>query len=295
VRLPLFTVISGYLYAVRPVSAGALPGFLQGKARRLLLPLFCVSTLEYLALAFAPGVNNPVPAGDVWRVWVYSFEHYWFLQAIALIFLLVGFLESRSAIAARRAFWVFFGLSLLTALVCFTLVLPAVQMPGYLDVFSIVGALGLLPYFIWGMAIQRFPDALFDWRVVLVAAVVLAIAIALREYAWRESWDGPIIDKAGPVGYLFGLSVSLLLFARRPSVPFLARIGGYSFTVYLFQAFGTAIGRRLFDIPDINPHAYYVLVLSFAVCLGILVEVVVRRIPIASPMFLGVPFRPRSA
>ncbi|MBW2464545.1 MAG: acyltransferase, partial [Deltaproteobacteria bacterium] len=48
VRLPLFTCISGFVYALHPVTAQNFRAFLVGKAHRVLLPLFFVGTLQFL-------------------------------------------------------------------------------------------------------------------------------------------------------------------------------------------------------------------------------------------------------
>jgi glucan biosynthesis protein C len=59
-RMPLFTFISGYVYALRPLTAfDKWPQFLRGKTRRLLLPMFVVGTFLAVLKTYAPGVNEP--------------------------------------------------------------------------------------------------------------------------------------------------------------------------------------------------------------------------------------------
>ncbi|WPU97154.1 acyltransferase family protein [Mucilaginibacter sabulilitoris] len=49
IRMPLFTVISGFVYAYKPVSRFTTNSkFIAGKINRLLIPLVVVATLFYL-------------------------------------------------------------------------------------------------------------------------------------------------------------------------------------------------------------------------------------------------------
>lgn len=94
IRLPIFTIISGYLYASRPIAGGKIRSFVSGKARRILLPLFAVSSVEYLTISLAPGINSPADLADIWKIYVFPYQQYWFLQAIFLIFILIVILDS---------------------------------------------------------------------------------------------------------------------------------------------------------------------------------------------------------
>jgi fucose 4-O-acetylase-like acetyltransferase len=46
VRMPLFTVISGFVYALRPAAARGAVEFVRGQARRLIIPFVFVTTLN---------------------------------------------------------------------------------------------------------------------------------------------------------------------------------------------------------------------------------------------------------
>jgi fucose 4-O-acetylase-like acetyltransferase len=94
-RMPLFTTISGVVYALRPVhELSGFPGLICGKVRRLLVPLHTVGALLFLMQRIAPGVNHRPELGDVWRICLYQYEHLWFLEAIFLVFLVVGLLDA---------------------------------------------------------------------------------------------------------------------------------------------------------------------------------------------------------
>src|ERR1700740_1363514 len=58
IRMPLFTLISGYVYAMVPVAYWRdFPQLVKGKSRRLLLPLITVGTLMYVLERAVSGAN----------------------------------------------------------------------------------------------------------------------------------------------------------------------------------------------------------------------------------------------
>ena len=60
IPLEIFTAVSGYLYAIRPVDRGDIARSLQVKARRLLLPLVTMTTVLLLMRLVMPGVQGRV-------------------------------------------------------------------------------------------------------------------------------------------------------------------------------------------------------------------------------------------
>jgi len=102
IRMPLFTVISGYLYAQRRLYSKYLYSFFQGKARRLLIPLIFVSCCEFISKGVLPGVNNPTDLHNLWKVIIYPYEHYWFIQTILIIFFVVGLMDAIGSINSYR-------------------------------------------------------------------------------------------------------------------------------------------------------------------------------------------------
>jgi fucose 4-O-acetylase-like acetyltransferase len=54
-RMPLFTVISGWVYALKPVSKSYFTIFTLKKCRRLLLPLIFVGGFYYIVQNLVPG------------------------------------------------------------------------------------------------------------------------------------------------------------------------------------------------------------------------------------------------
>jgi fucose 4-O-acetylase-like acetyltransferase len=59
IRMPLFTFLSGYVYAFRPFT-GHTCQFIKGKARRLLLPMLVEDTLFAIIQSLTPGANGAI-------------------------------------------------------------------------------------------------------------------------------------------------------------------------------------------------------------------------------------------
>ena len=84
-RMPLFAFIAGWVYALRPARRGSILGFLGGKFRRLVVPGLCASVISWVVMK---DVVHSLSSGDVLAdVLALTFIHFWFLQAILVIFL----------------------------------------------------------------------------------------------------------------------------------------------------------------------------------------------------------------
>lgn len=238
IRMPLFTLISGYVYAIVPVAQWRdYPQLIKGKSRRLLLPLITVGSVLYIVKCNVPGLNNSDDALAFWRVFVFPFEHLWFLQSIFIVFVVVGILDG-SRLLASRARW-----SVVTVLAA--VIFVVVLVPPEVDVFTLSGALRLLPFFLLGYGMRR--HALFDLRgAPAVAAAVVAFAgiYAIRLLTIFGAYrPDQYVDKAITVGV--GATALVLIYSARNvlNTKLLAWIGGFSFGIYLLHVFAAAVSR----------------------------------------------------
>lgn len=80
-RMPLFAVLAGFIYARRRVDPGTLIEFIHRKALRLLAPLLFVTAVMVMLRRVTYGDDTTYA-----HALLYHYEHLWFLQAIFLIF-----------------------------------------------------------------------------------------------------------------------------------------------------------------------------------------------------------------
>lgn len=238
-RMPLFTFLSGWVYGLRPF-AGDSQAFLMGKVRRLLIPMLVVGTLFALLQSWKLGANATL--GPWYLLHVLPVAHFWFLESLFWIFLLIWALERWKLIAEPKAYLLVF------ALACAT----------YLNVggwywFSIAGAIYLLPYFLTGLAFSRFPLQAYlanPWvrfgLLCLATVAVLSVGMPV-----------PNQDRQTLAVLVSGISLCALSLSLRWSVSWLERIGSHSYAIYLFHIFFTApvrIGMHALQVNDLALH-----------------------------------------
>jgi peptidoglycan/LPS O-acetylase OafA/YrhL len=244
IRMPLFALIAGYVYAMAPVAQWR--NYLQlmkGKSRRLLLPLITVSSVLYIARCTIPGLNHGDEGLAFWRVFLFRLDqlwfpnYLWFLQSIFIVFAVVGILDI-SGLLASRARW-----SIVTVLA--TVGFVVVHVPAEVDVFSVSGALRLLPFVLLGYGMRR--HTLFDLRgapAVAAAGVAFAGIYAIRLVTIFGTYrPDRYVDKAIAVG--LGATAVVLLYSARNvlNTKLLAWLGGFSFGIYLLHIFATGGSR----------------------------------------------------
>jgi fucose 4-O-acetylase-like acetyltransferase len=222
IRMPLFSFISGYVYAFRPYQGNA-GGFIKGKVRRLLLPLITVGTLFAVVQAVTPGANMAVE--HWWLLHIVPVGHFWFLEALFIVFLVVVLLEHFKALSTPAGFAVVWLLSA----VLFDYFSP----PNY---FGAQGAVYLLPFFLAGLACKRFEINGPVARGAAAVAFICAATVAMLFPQFSE--QGSSIAALG-----LGVCSAFLLLRSGWSSRHLAYVGSWSFAIYLLHVFFTAASR----------------------------------------------------
>ncbi|MEO7887915.1 MAG: acyltransferase [Polaromonas sp.] len=225
IRMPLFSFISGYVYAFRPFQGNA-PEFIKGKVRRLLLPLLTVGTLFAIVQALTPGANSSVT--QWWLLHIEPVGHFWFLEALFIVFLVVLLLEHLNALSTASRF----ALVWVASAVLFDYFSP----PNY---FAARGAVYLLPFFLAGLACKRFNIGTPRARLVAAAAFICAATAAMLFPQFSE-------QGSSMAALALGVSSAFLLLRSGWSFPPLAYIGSFSFAIYLLHVFFTAASRIIF-------------------------------------------------
>lgn len=238
-RMPLFACIAGYVYGLRPVASEDIVGFHIGKLRRLALPGAVAITLF---MVFANVARTPFAVGaDWWQSYVTPYAHFWYLQAILVIFAVYCTFD-----ILTRGRWVLASLAVVSGLY----LIPGVQIS---SVLSASGALYLAPYFILGIVICRYQDWLAQQRraVFVVAAFAMGIAAVANLATLIEtgSFSG---NRRDLQSLLFGLSASSLCLLYLPALPGMPRLGALSYMIYLYHVFATSGTRRVLHALDID-------------------------------------------
>jgi acyltransferase len=282
IRMPLFTLISGYVYAMTPVDHWQdYPRLIKGKSRRLLLPLITVGAVLYVMKRSVPGLDSKWHTIAFWHIYVFRFEHLWFLQSIFIIFLVVGILDS-SRLLASRVRWC-------AATAIAAIIFVVVHVPTEVDVFTVSGALHLLPFFLLGYGLRRY--SLFDLRGVPAAAVTVAFAgvFTLRLFTiFGVYHPDEFVDKAIAVGV--GATALVLIYSARNllNTRLLTWVGGFSFGIYLLHPFPVAASRKLLEHFGIHGDWEFLVVgVAVSIAAPIAFQIMFRNVWFVRTLVLG--------
>lgn len=276
-RMPLFTFLSGFVYAYRPVTGAAGGLFARKKLQRLLIPLVVVSTLYFVVQQLAPGTNTKQAWGDMWRIYFFPYNHFWFLQAIILIFAATLALELKGWL---RRFDQYLAVLAIVLLIHFT----ADVSPNF---FSVRQAFYLAPFFFAGLGANRFHAQLWDGRLKVALATLFAITFVLHVLAVLHLYGAPF-QQSTPLATALSMGGIFTLMYWMPGNKPLAWLGGFSFTIYLYHVFFTAgarIALHKLGVHDLDAHFLAGCVIGVMCPVGL--ELLVRRSRIARRLLLG--------
>ena len=277
-RMPLFTVVSGFVYSLRPVEPGRLLEFLKGKGRRILFPLISVGTLHFLVQHIIPGTNANYEITDIWKIYLFKYEHFWFLQSIFLIFVIISVIDNYQLISTEKKWLVVFFICVLLRLT-----MPFLQG----NFFSFKGFLNLLPFFVLGCGIERYKDLFNNRLVVRGLLIIFILAVSIHQlYLLNgksfDRWDYAIMS------FLVACPGIILLFHIRKDVPVLSKLGYYAYGIYLFHVFGTAGSRIVLMQLNITSITFLFSVgLLAGLGLPIVFEYFIEKSPLFRTVFLG--------
>jgi len=263
IRMPLFTFLSGFVYACRPYSGEPIK-FLKGKVRRLLVPMLLVGTFFAMLQSITPGAHG---GNYDWRLLhIIPVAHYWFLESLFILFMLTACLDGFSILSTPgRCVSIWFGAVLLFMFVPTT------------DMFGISGAMYLFPFFLLGLACKRFDDK-------LKCVHVLWVAVALLSFVLYLSYTNQALpDRAGLVAVLVSGGLCIALLHSHIQIRWLAWIGYFSFAIYLFHSMFSAASRIALLQLGVDSVA---ILFGSGMVLGILgpilVSAILQRVPLGN-------------
>lgn len=293
-RMPLFAMLSGFVYGYRPIHRGQGGKFLTGKARRLVLPYLFAATAFAVVNTVLGGAFAVAPA-EFWQVYLEPYAHFWFLHSILTIFLVI---------AALDWIWPRAPLTVAVGFLAVSAALFLTPLGDGIKLFSFFHTPYLAPFFALGLVINRMelakvgplPRRLVS--TVLIGGLVSMFAV----HAYIVLSDpGHELLRRDFVALGLGLCFSGALIMHRFNVAPLAWIGQYSFSIYLYHMFG-ALGLQMVYNYIGMPDASLGLALGMIAGLGapIVFQIVTLRVGgIAPVLALGLKSRrskpPRAA
>jgi glucan biosynthesis protein C len=225
IRMPLFTFLSGLVYAYRPLRLEQTWQFSRKKLRRLGVPLIVATTVLY-AMRLAMHQHVP-PLTQAWSIFVFPYWHLWFVQALLIVFAALIALESLGALATFGRYLMVFGVSL-------ALFLAA---PFEQNAFGLQNATYLLPFFLCGVGAHRFRAVLQTRRALIATVACFVAAQGVHSYLVVTRLHAPIdpIANRSVLNLLIGMSAGLWALQRVPPMSLMERIGGASYPIYLYH------------------------------------------------------------
>jgi peptidoglycan/LPS O-acetylase OafA/YrhL len=275
IRMPLFMFLAGFVYAYRPVSSGTHRTFVRKKLWRLFVPFMFVSTLFFL---FQYVAGEPLALRDIWRSYVFTYAHFWFMQSLMIILLLVVVLERGRALGDVSRFATVFSVALLAH---FFILFDV-------NVFSINQALYLLPFFLLGLGANRFRQAISSNRFKIAVATVFGVCMLFHVLACFHLY-GPTLGPRAPLWTAISITGTLLLLWWMPSPRWLQALGAFSFAIYLHHVFFTMGARFMLAELGVTTGrlAYFLTALAFGILGPILLERTIARYGLARRLLLG--------
>lgn len=274
-RMPLFAMLSGFVYAARPVRPGAVSQFARGKARRLVVPFVFATSAFAIAMTVLGGSWGVEPS-RFWTVYLQPYAHFWFLQALVLVFCAVALFDLALPRHPQLAAAGFLAVS------------AAVFLSGIgrgVEWMSFDRALYLAPFFAFGLLLARLSGPAArraGFACLAVGAVLFAIhAVQVFDEPSRE------IARRTAMALGLGLTMSGALLAFRVSVAPLAVIGTRSFAIYLYHLFAVMGLQMTYHLTG-WPNPWLGLVLGLAAGIGapIVLEAVVLRLGGPLPLIM---------
>jgi peptidoglycan/LPS O-acetylase OafA/YrhL len=166
--------------------------------------------------------------GDAWQVYVFPYEHFWFVQALLLIFALIVVLETCAALRTLPRFLCVLGLAMLLSLHP-----PFAE----ISVFSIREATYLLPHFLLGLGANRFRSQLQARGVFYCALICFICTQAWHTLTVISTTPPPINTDMNRtlLGLAIGMSATLCALQLVPAINWAAMIGKRSYPIYLYH------------------------------------------------------------
>lgn len=270
IRMPLFTFLSGLVYAKRPfVSGGA--NFITKKIRRLIVPMLTLGTIFALMQAFIPGTNNTNIG--LYTLHIKPISHFWFIESLFIVFAFILICEKMFLFDSFKKFLIVFIFAVILYI-----------SPVNISYFSFSGFIYLLPYFLFGMAVVRFKYCLSVSKLVKAFLLSLLLILVALIYVGHI----PLFEQRSLINLLAGCMGCIILLTIGFKSKLFAWLGGFSYSIYLFHVFYTAATRILLHkLGFYDVALLFIAGLTAGLLLPILTERILRENRFTNMMLLG--------
>lgn len=283
IRMPLFTVISGAIYAMHPLKKEYLGTFLIKKVRRLLIPMITVGTTYYLIQYFTPGTNMKGCFFDIWKIYIFPYTYFWYLPALFLVFGIVAIMEVCN-LQENIEKWR--GVLIISLIFCF-MELYGIIPKSVVNLFAFKNALFLLPFFIWGLGLTRFNEILYSKRMTRFYLIGVLLGICLQQLHFFHPQHF-IFYEEYKLKIIIGIISSAFLLNIKWYNRIFIYLAGYAYTIYLFHGFGTAGGRIILNKIGIHSEIIIFIFSSIiAIYTPIILDTILKNWKITRILFLG--------
>lgn len=275
-RMPFFAFIAGYVFAVRPPGLTRYSMFVIGKLSRLYVP-FIVAVLSFAILSSVLNTSFALPSAEFFKPLVFGYAHFWFLQAILVIFVVYGLAD---ALLGSRFQVAILGLGV----VCYFL--PTAFR---IDFLSLHQSFYLFPYFMLGVVMYRNAAQIHEFAEELTLfLIVLALACVFWNMHELVETGRFSVERRDVQSLAFGLAMCVLAAFWCPRLPALEFLSPFAFTIYLYHVFGTAAARMAGQAIGISSiEALFCIGLASGLFLPVLLHKTMTRVPRLQRLVLG--------
>ena len=262
-RMPLFAMLAGFVYAWRPARPEGLGQFVKAKGRRLALP-FAFAATAFAGVSTVLGGAFGMPWSEFWTIYLFGYAQFWFIQSLLVLFAIAALIDSQSKHFNSVLMLGVWGLA------C------AFYPTGVLEdvtFLSLGRALYLAPYFFGGILLWRLRHHL-SYRFVFTAAIVASFLLAIHV---SHILENPLHEavRRGPYALALGLIGAFALLGLRGRLPIFDWLGRYSFTIYLYHWFVIQGVIFIYDFTG-RPNDYTALALGMGA--GLLLPIIAHII-----------------
>ncbi len=271
IRMPLFSFLSGFVYAYHPVLKATRGQFVQSKWRRLLVPMITAATVTLLVEVLRgqqPLGNSPAALAmlaNLPAIYLYPYHHFWFLQALFVVFLVLIVLEGFGALATLPRY-----LSVMAVAAAAFLLVPDSSNV----LFSLAQAVYIWPFFLLGVGANRYREVLLSPRAQIGCLTVFTVGAGIQALNMFLDPAHEVYRRAA-LALATGLAANLCIIAWLPRSRLLQFVGRYSFCIYLYHSLFLNTTRHLTHVGHIL-HPW--MVLPFLAMAGLGLPVILQRV-----------------